>query len=209
MNDSENIYYGECHHIFSDDIQSPDCIHRYFEITPLRGKKKRIIVCNEYLRLKVRENVFNWGGDYYRSCRPYEYTVEEIVNEFCPVSNHIFYSKEERNRINPTFHYCICHRPYLTSKIKLFDAVKLLIEMQENFNSSEFNREFIEQSYSQIHEVASYLDKYAKYKRQTEKIRKLLRHLSYHNFDTENPKRLMELFLQFFEIQTYIIDQKR
>ena len=204
----EGIYHGECCHIFSDDIRSSDCIRRYFEITPLRGEMKRIIVCNEWLRLKVRENAYKWGNDYYRGCRPYEYTVEEIVHEYFPMGD-VFFRKEDQSRINPSFTYCICRRPYLVGKIKLFDAVKLLIDMQEDFNSSEFNYEFIYQAYSQIHEVARYLDKYAKYKRQTEKIRLLLNHLNAHTYDTENPQRLIKLFLIFFEIQTYIISQKR
>jgi hypothetical protein len=203
----EGIYHGECCHIFSDDIHSPDCIRRYYEITPLRGERKRIIICNEWLRLKVRENAYKWKGTY-RNYNPYEYTIEEIVNEYFPIGD-LFYRKEDQSRINPTFTYCICKRPYLVGKIKLFDAVKILIDMQENFNFNEFNHQFIEQAYSQIHEVAAYLDKYAKYKRQTEKIRHLLRHLNSHSFDTENPRRLIELFIQFFEIQTYIISQKQ
>lgn len=203
-----DIYHGECCHIFSDDIRSSDCIRRYYEITPLRGERKRIIVCNEWLRLKVRENAYKWKDNYFRTLRTYEDTIEEIVNEYFPVGD-LFYRKEDRSRINPTFTYCICKRPYLVGKIKLFDAIKLLVDMQENFNCSEFNHQFIECAYAQIHEVARYLDRYAKYKRQTAKIRLLLNHLNSHTFDTENPRRLIELFILFFEVQTYIIDQKR
>jgi len=203
----EGIYHGDCCHIFSDDIRSSDCIRRYYEITPLRGPRKRIIICNEWLRLKVRENACKWRGSY-RSYRPYEYTIEEIVSEYFPIGD-LFMRKEDVDKINPAFTYCICKRPYLVGKIKLFDAVQLLIDMQENFNSTEFNQHFIERTYFHIHEVARHLDKYAKYKRQTEKIRMLLRHLNQHTCNTENPRRLLELFLLFFEIQTYIIDQKR
>jgi len=204
----EDIYYGQCEHLFTDDIRSSDCVKRYYEITPLHGDTKKIIVCNEYLKLKVRENTIKWRKDY-RHYRAYEDTIEEIVNEFIPVSDSSFYNKNTFNKINPSFDYCVCQRPYITSKIKLFDAVKILRYGYENFNLYEYNRAFLERTYFHIYEVARYFDKYCKYKKQSENIRKLLTHLNYHNFDSENSQRLIELFLIFFEIQTYIESLKK
>ena len=202
----EGIYHGECCHIFSDDIHNPDCIRRYYEITPLRGERQRIIVCNEWLRLKVRENAYKWSGDC-RAYRPYEYTVQEIVNVYFPVDGSFPFRKEKQSRVNPSFNYCICKRPYITSEIHLFDAVNLVMESQENFSLHEFNDSFLTQIYSQIYEVARYLDKYNKYKRKKEEIRLLLRHLNTLNFDPRNNDRITKLFILFFEIQSYINSQ--
>jgi len=158
--------------------------------------------------LKIRENRLKWENDY-RSYNFYRYTIEEIINEFVPVSEWYLYQKEKNHKINPTFQFCICERPYITSSIRLFDAVKILRHANEHWNLNEYNKSFVERAYFHIHEVSRYLSKYCKYKKQQNKINQLLRYLNDHNYDTLNNTRLLELFLIFFEIQTYIESLKR
>jgi len=50
--DAEDIYFDECHHLHCCNIKSLDCLKRYFVVYDINThSRKRIIVCNEFVRL--------------------------------------------------------------------------------------------------------------------------------------------------------------
>lgn len=188
---NKDIYYGDCHHIFCDDIKSDDCIHRYFEYHLPEGDYGRVIVCNEYLRLKVNEYRHRNDGLYYYMHHFYTDVIENIFSELFPVK----YTRRPITKLNPSVTYSICHRPYIFRRIDLFTAI-------EKYYNLSAGREIKDRMHDKITEVSNYLLKYTKYKKYHERVRVLLNKIQPYNYDTQLGLYITELSSLLFEMQS-------
>lgn len=197
MKELELVFHGECHHIFSDDIRSSSCIKRYFEIhEPLNGKFTRIAVCNEYLRLKVRELEYSNTKPYWIN-DPYSYyfhVVKEIISEY---TGDLIWIPTYGTKTNPILRFPVCKRPYIYSEYKFSDVLKIIIDREEYISTS-----FQRLIFSSIRKIAEYLLTFKKYKKEETRINVLLNRLQKQPYFSDyNYADLTELFLLMYQLQ--------
>ena len=191
--DVKLIYYGDCQHYFCDDVRSSFCIKRYIDVVNCDKQEYRIAICNDYIRLKIKENDINNCNGYYNG---YHKVISDIVFELVPNSynrNHII------SKINPEYQYKICDRPYLTRYVDLFTAVGLIHDSPwANYGSKEFR----ERTYFHLSNVVKHMATYKKYGRYKKEINSIMLHLKPWEFDTKNSTRITKLYTIFFDIIT-------
>lgn len=191
-NDFGDIYYGECHHMFSDDIRSSDCLHRYFDIHDLENNHYRLIVCNEYLRLKVREDHFKNNWHRYERC--YIGVVEDILLDVYPYNYKL---KDISSNINPILRYAICERPYIIRSIDLFNALNIVL-----YKSDGSNYRLREIIYRELSKILNELLKYAKYSKYHTRANVLKNKIKPYITDSEMENNYLEIMHFIFELQT-------
>ena len=208
----KTVYYGECCHIFSDDITSSDCIRRYYDIAdPLDNINLRLIVCNEHLRLMVREYKFKNPdlNNYY--C--YEHTVCNIIESVIKSKYRIEYGLDIWHNyagtdtcIDPLVSYPVCKRPYILKYNKLSELITYMTEIAGNNGWYNFDVIF-DSINSTLINLGRHYQRYAKYKKYHNDIFKIIGKLNNQarcsdyrdKFTIENYIALMVIF---FEIQS-------
>lgn len=225
----ETVYYGECHHLFCDNIKSSDCLKRYFDISdPIHNINIRIAVCSDYIRLKLKNKAVNdehWDK-WNRNERKYRDIVEEIIDD-------VLYDAGIRtgNKVNtPTGYGCdeyvlrdankvsypICFKPYIYLNTSLREAIDYIISDKVNFNYSSYVLKHIIDNKMEL--LCAHYSKYAKYKKYRDAINiNLKRVLKYGNVGryrrtdegwVEDYKlAYTDLFTLLFEIQTKFINK--
>lgn len=216
----KDVYYGECHHIFSDDIISSDCIHRFFNVNiPTHNFYGRVIVCNEYFRLRVRE--YRYNSDGYRDKRSIDEVTKEIILDALKIDSIVFrndtfggyafdgYSfgqKNNRDDIMRGVAYAICQRPYITLNVSLELAVNTLSDT----SSSSYSYELRCSTYNRLNYLATRVLKLAKYKKYHNQVyqimNKIMPYKHHYEYDVEskslyNP-HYKDLMVLLFEILT-------
>jgi hypothetical protein len=201
MDQQEYIYHGECHHIFTDDIRGNDCIKRYFTVYDyLKNKELIIAVCNEALRLEVRE--FNLNRDWYYNS--YLRISEKIISEYIPIKD---IRNKNLNIFNPSFSIKVCNRPFLTTDVYLFDAIESIIINRSKGPCGMFYFNMRQRVYDQLLSVVNRTMKLKsiskKHKDQMSVVANQLIKGSYCRQLSE--ETITKLFITFFEVQTKLI----
>jgi hypothetical protein len=140
----ETIYHGQCEHLFCDDIESKNCLKRYFRIYDIeKNEIYRISVCNDFFRLKLRQEMihldeYDWRAkDYFVSK-----ILEDILSEYIFIKNNPYYPNKSLRLIpfsKQIISIQICDRPNLYQNILLTDAINLSLKHQFT-NSFNINR---------------------------------------------------------------------
>lgn len=214
----EYIYYGECHHIFCDDIRTESCIKRYYEVFDINDFKVKIIaICNEFVRLKVREKHFANDYKYYNT--PYEAVICEIIMNQLEINQHwrhYQYIRIDVNNIDPVIMYCVCERPPMFCEVKLSHAITLLQSVDYlHQTTSSFNflyHYLIKNVINTISQMISYYSKHGKYSYQSKNMESIMNFLNKNRYGIGEDYvsgKLSELFIIFLEIQSSIINHKK
>ena len=133
----ETVFYDKCHHFGNDNIENDKCLKRYFDITEAHSDiVKRLIVCNEFIRLKISstniQSVINnkYGESIYFDRANYRHIIDDMVHEVFPPKHPLSCMETNMHRsiMNPVFDYVICERPYLMRGISLNDALRLILD---------------------------------------------------------------------------------
>ena len=214
----ELIYYGECHHIFSDDITNDSCIKRYFDINdPLTDLNIRLVICNEHFRLMVREHKHKNKKEFvseYHETDSYIDVLKNIIREYIgskykfetyQYSYNMFNCGGIGTVINPLVSYPICSRPYIYKYALLYDLIDFMIN-KGNYYNSEIIFDCIKRA---LIGVSQHLLKYAKYKYYHDDINKAIGRLAGERYMTDSrdrydPVNYTSLMTILFELQTKI-----
>lgn len=192
-----DIYHGQCEHLDCDDIRSSSCQKRYFDLfDPYKTEVYRIIVCNDYLRLKLREKM---EMSYHSRLNQVLY---EIFNVYLTKEIQYFWHGPNKAN-NPLMSYCVCNRPYVTSYITLHESVRIITTWEHSYYSV-YHQMFRERVIDLVKSTAEYFMKFQKYRYQEMKIKDILKKLQRYQ-NCHDSKIYSELFLIFFEIQSKFV----
>lgn len=192
--DIEDVYYDECHHLHCCDIKSSDCLKRYFIVYDINThSRKRIIVCNEFVRL-----LFNMHSRFieYKSYNSKDYIYSTIIEKHI-ISKVLKYDDRYTNMNEGFFNYYVCDRPTIFGLSNIFDVSLALSD--KDFYIDYF---FYDRFFDALKFYCNEKLRYKKYKSQHEKINSILKKVQKQYFSKE---LLSELFI---EILTLKIDKQ-
>jgi len=176
------IYNGHCEHLDCFDIESSNCVKRYFKILDIYEMDYKIIaVCNESLKLKIQQ--YNVYEDKFISSYEKTKTFNNVFKDIIKETN-IYYNPQKfrwhdsnLSKIEHDVNYLICTRPNILSSIKLEDAIQLLVN-NYSLKNNEVYQEFKNLVANNLMELFNYLLSYCKYKKyhlQAQQMIKLIR----------------------------------
>ncbi|NMB81509.1 MAG: hypothetical protein GYA14_06795 [Ignavibacteria bacterium] len=204
----ETVFYDKCHHFGNDNIENDKCLKRYFDITEAHSDiVKRLIVCNEFIRLKISstniQSVINnkYGESIYFDRANYRHIIDDIVHEVFPPKHPLSCMETNMHRsiMNPVFDYVICERPYLMRGISLNDALRLILD----YGWDNVNREFRRLAVLHLRDTCKNALMYKNIKRKKEEIMIISNQLKRGAIWGINyEQKLTTLLIDFLEIQS-------
>jgi hypothetical protein len=212
MKESIDVYYGDCQHVFSDDIRSDDCIHRFFNLNiPTHDFYGRVIVCNEYFRLKVRESI---AKDAYKTIND---IIKGMILDALKIENILYrddqlgrsyYIGLRSNDLLSEVNYTICQRPYITLSVSLELAVNKLSD-----DTSFLDFELRSSTYNRLNYIATKMMKLAKYKKHHNQIyqimNKIMPYKHHYEYDDETHSLYNPLYKDFMVLLFEILTKKQ
>jgi len=189
----EIIYHNECCCLFADNVMSDKCHKRYYEVTNWKtGRKKRIFICNDLIRLKLNREREDIGNSRWTNKYDVDQIIQEIISNYVDCNNRYFGSKGN-DLTDRKVIFNVCERPHLTHSVYLLDAIKFYLTC-ENYN--EVLYQSIKETILRYMENLTYKKYKTKYKSIKIKIKKM--HYTY----LEERKQLMnEIITEIFETQ--------
>lgn len=152
MNNNPTIcYHGDCHHLNGSHISDDNCLKRYIDVIDILSlDMKRIFVCNEYFRLKIRQDMSNYDLHLPRHFKKYyhwdykDYLWKEIIIENTSYTEDDFFSLSELRRTNKQTaismkaDVTICERPFIVARINALDIYNRFTKLSfDDFNRYE------------------------------------------------------------------------
>lgn len=211
----KTIYYGKCEHLYADDITDRRCLKRYFICNhPNQYDVIRIAICNDYLKLKTNELLFENNKDkYYYSIRGSAYyslcICEEIISEVLKkefnydIGRYYGYiGYNERNLLKYFIAIPAIKDDYLdyNHTINLYYNLNLKSAIEIYFEKGYFKEEII----NVITEYLKRIDKYKKYQNIHNENFKLLRQLDNYGLkDEEKTLIINNLFINILKNYNY------
>lgn len=136
----KTVHIGECHHLFNYDIDSDDCLKRYFKVYDYRnGEIKRLAFCNDFFRLKIAQSLKNKKHDKYYSSSD-SYGRYEIVYELVmeAIGNYLSVDDTNKWHLDNVLHKSkdmasrdsivlpLCDRPFVCGRFEFREVFDML-----------------------------------------------------------------------------------
>ena len=175
---TEKEYFGDCEHPWSNGIEDKSCLKRYFKINDFnKDKSYTLIVCNEYIKLKMKE----WSANtqfnpYIRNEAEYKYQeiIESIIREKTEINTGLGGLMAKRNNINPKVTFYVCKRPYIYYTVSFYEWLKKLATTKNRVIYTELYYKLE----SAFYQITDYMIRYVKYKSDHQKIKSLRNNFS-------------------------------
>lgn len=187
------VYHKECCCLHGDsDIKSSLCNKRYYNIYSIEDNEhKTIIVCNEYIRLKLNERN-------HLKCRiSYIDFMKDIISNYAKIGFKIERDLNNNDILNHKVFIDVCERPRLWSYITIKECLTSIEDMSETSQ-----REWIirDKLYYAIDSYLSSNSLYKKYKTKYAEAIRINKRLK-NSYGTKREIELINLFNCIFKIK--------
>jgi len=133
----DTIYNPQCYSLFTDDVESDDCLKRVFKVKNIETDEDiKILVCAEYFRLLYSK--YYEKGNFYTALHQ---TLDESIGIYVPhwQNKNISFFAGNRN-LGRSFEGIIVgleilQRPFRYLSIPIFDAFSIILESKYKCNS--------------------------------------------------------------------------
>lgn len=130
---NREILHNQCGCIFSNGIEDENCLKRYYIVSDYeKSEKVKIVICNEYLRLKVAE---------YKQNNKYIINLDDILLPIFSQYVNIYkgntweyYGGKTIDISNYTINLPLCEQPKINIKMHILDAIELIRLGSKTFN---------------------------------------------------------------------------
>lgn len=184
----ERIVHTECACLENYDSLDDRCLKRTFFVCDIKNSTyKYISVCNEFLRLKLKQE----------NPSSYSYSYFKIDNVLVDIFRNYMYVPEFKNQygggndiINSYITYNVCERPSIYRYIPIMDAIEMVLNSR-NYLLDEplFNN------------ISYYLERvtYKKYKTKYADCKRLMNKIK-RSYNEERENLITELFIKIYEL---------
>jgi hypothetical protein len=130
MKDPNIIYGSECACLFANGTVEDNCLKRYYTVLNVeRQDHDTIAICNDYVRLKIKERIHTGGGGYGR-VNDAMVVIEQILIDELKLDETLFNQRSRfANRNNELFdrniHIVLLDKPFLHATYSMKKAIKI------------------------------------------------------------------------------------
>jgi hypothetical protein len=198
MNDykTDIEYYGQCEHLDCMDIESDECLKRYFLVYDYkRLKRYRLAVCNDHLKLLLHTRRNDSNRWMYK--KEAHDVIYDLICKHTGVDSLANWNRECKFPVGLP----VCERPFVYKHVSFFSALNMLFEATElkDWNIGYEIRDTLLNGFSSMKE---YMTRYAKYKSSWTKLNKIEKRIKESMYSTKVEKlelltELMDLMVKY------------
>jgi len=172
-------YFQDCHHLDCDDIESSDCLKRYYNILdPIRKERYRLAVCNDHLRLRIIRKKNDYNFEHYPDSSIYNEVIKDIVSEHLDLKLNRYPSEEFQQNKPIYLSIPICGRPYIMYTENIFTAMQRWINVTDYLRLYGEDYAVMSSIKNRLCQVLSVMNNQMKFKKDFHRIGVLSRKLS-------------------------------
>lgn len=195
----ETILHDECDCLISNGVFDSRCRKRYFRVLDLNDfNHKYIGFCNEYLRLKIREEQIKLEKKYHFDCgrRIAEDVIESEILKYCENKKYerqCSFNNNGRDLLTNKINFVICEKPFITQTLSLQDAITLYLDFP-----------YVSTIEDKIYySIKNYLDniQYIKYKTKYKKLIQMNNKVNKFMLKNERETFMLELFMEILNFK--------
>ena len=121
-------YHNECCCLFADGVRDIHCIKRYYNVADYDNNEfKTIAICNELVRVKVREFIYRNGDNNYIKQYVVSDIIESIIQENINIGSTVKRWQLGNDLFDTTVEVAVVERPNIYRTFTLKEALDLYL----------------------------------------------------------------------------------
>jgi len=121
-------YHNECCCLFADGVRDIHCIKRYYNVADYDNDEfKTIAICNELVRVKVREFIYRNGDNNYIKQYVVSDIIESIIQENINIGSTVKRWQLGNDLFDTTVEVAVVERPNIYRTFTLKEALDLYL----------------------------------------------------------------------------------
>ena len=121
-------YHNECYCLFADGVRDIHCIKRYYNVADYDNDEfKTIAICNELVRVKVREFIYRNGDNNYIKQYVVSDIIESIIQENINIGSTVKRWQLGNDLFDTTVEVAVVERPNIYRTFTLKEALDLYL----------------------------------------------------------------------------------